>query len=276
MTLNEFIKEFQNILVKKGIKNPLYFVGNIISKIDNIPLSKILIEKDFEIKEELLNKLKKIIIEEYPVEYITKKVVFFNGEFYVDEHVLIPRIETEDLIKIAIDIIKENNYKTIIDIGTGSGVIAIILKKYFPNLIVYGIDISEDALKIANYNAKLHNVSIQFIKSDILKDITYDIIKDADFIISNPPYVETDFYFQNKALHFEPKIALEAGKDGQSFFLNLSYNYPDILKSKHFIFETTEFNIDKTKLLLSKFGKVKIYKDSFGINRFIEKLPWRD
>ncbi|WP_052913509.1 N5-glutamine methyltransferase family protein [Marinitoga sp. 1197] len=272
MTLREFIKKYKNIFIEKGINNPLFFVAKIISKIENINISSILIEKDFVISRELLEKISKIIFEDYPIEYITNNVIFYGYDFYVDERVLIPRIETEDLVKIAINIIKKNNYKYILDIGTGSGIIPIVLKKELPHIEIYACDISEDALNVAKINAKKHNTNIIFIKSNIFESVEYDIINKVDFIISNPPYVESEFYYQNKALHFEPKIALEAGNDGQDFFYKLLI-YPNILKSKHFLFETTEFNIDKTKLLLSKFGKVKVYTDSFEINRFIEKLP---
>ncbi|WGS64447.1 N5-glutamine methyltransferase family protein [Marinitoga aeolica] len=273
MTLKEIIKEYKNIFIKKGINNPLYFVAKVISEIENINLSNILIEKDFIISENTLNKLKKIILDDYPLEYITNKVIFYNYGFYVDNNVLIPRIETEDLINIAKDIIIKNNYKYIMDIGTGSGVIAIILKKIFSDSTIYGVDISKEALEVAEKNAKNHNVNIKFIQSDIFENVPNNILNNIEFIVSNPPYVEKDFFDKNSALKYEPKIALEAGEDGQDFFYKLSNNYPEILKSKHFLFETTEFNIDKTVKILSKFGIIKVYKDSFGVKRFVEKLP---
>jgi release factor glutamine methyltransferase len=271
MTLREFIKKYINIINKKGIENPLYFVAKLISEIENVNLSNILIEKDFIISEDILNKLKKIILDDYPLEYITNNVVFYNYEFYVDNNVLIPRIETEDLINIAKEIIIKNNYKYIMDIGTGSGVIAIILKKLFPDCTIYGVDISKNALKVAEKNAKIHNVNIKFIQSDIFENVPTNILNNIEFIVSNPPYVEKDFFDKSSALKYEPKIALEAGKDGQDFFYKLSNNYPEFLKTKHFLFETTEFNINKTVEILSEYGVVKVYKDSFGVRRFVEK-----
>ncbi|WP_129409599.1 N5-glutamine methyltransferase family protein [Marinitoga lauensis] len=272
MTLKEYLKKYKNIITKKGIKNPLYFVAKIISEITNTNITKILIEKEYILPENLLHKLNKIIIEDYPLEYITHKVIFYGYEFYVDERVLIPRIETEDLIKIAINIIKDKHYKYIMDIGTGSGIIPIILKKELPYLNIYGVDISKDALEVSKINAKKHNVSINFIQSDIFNNISENIINRLDFIISNPPYVETSFFENSSSLKYEPKIALEAGNDGQDFFRNIANNYPEILKAKHFLFETTEFNIEKTVEILSKFGKCNIYKDSFNFRRFVEKL----
>ncbi|GAB6189547.1 peptide chain release factor N(5)-glutamine methyltransferase [Marinitoga arctica] len=274
MILKDFIKEYRNTINKKGINSPFYFVAKIISEIENISISDILIKKDYIISENTLIKLKKIIINDYPLEYITNKVKFYGHDFYVDERVLIPRVETEDLIKIAIDIIKEKKYKNIMDIGTGSGVIPIILKKEIPDINIYGIDISEDALEVAKINANKHNININFFKSDIFDNIPNNILEKVEFIVSNPPYVETHFFEKNPSLKYEPKIALDAGNDGQNFFYNLSTKYPKILKSKHFLFETTEFNINKTIFILSKFGKCKVYKDSYEIERFVEKIKF--
>jgi len=271
MKLEEFVKQYEHILDSKGIINPLYFVAKLISEIEAINLSNILMEKNFNISENTLNKLKKIVLDDYPLEYITNRVEFYGYDFYVDERVLIPRVETEDLIKIAIDIINEKKYKYIMDIGTGSGVIPIVLKKEFPYLKVFGIDISKDALEVAKLNAKKHGVNIEFINSDIFENVPKNILDKIEFIISNPPYVETAFFESSTSLKYEPKIALEAGTDGQDFFYNLSVKFAEILQSRHFLFETTEFNIDKTISILSKFGKCKIYKDAYNVNRFIEK-----
>jgi release factor glutamine methyltransferase len=270
MTLKEFIKNHIDIINKKGIKNPLYFLAKIISEINNIPISKIIIDDNYELDHSTLDKLKKIILEDYPLEYITNKVIFYGYEFYVDNNVLIPRIETEDLINIAKDIIIKNNYKYIIDIGTGSGVISIVLKKLFPDAVIYSIDISKEALKVAEKNAKKHNVDIIFIHSNIFENVPKDVIDKVEFIVSNPPYVESDFYINSTSLKYEPKIALEAGIDGQNFFRDLM-KYKNILLKKHMLFETTEFNIDKTVEILSNFGKTIIHNDSFGVRRFVEK-----
>ncbi|NUU96628.1 hypothetical protein XO10_09560 [Marinitoga sp. 1135] len=260
------------MMLKKGIFNPLSFVAKLISKIKKIEFSKIILDRDFEIDDKLLLLLNKIIIEDYPVEYITKSAEFMDFELYVDENVLIPRIETEDLVKIAMKIIEKNKYKNILDLGTGSGAIAIALKKSFPEINIYASDISEKALKVAKKNADKINVKIEFFESDIFYNIPEEVLKKVDFIVSNPPYVEEKFYINSNSLKYEPENALVAGKDGQDFFLRLSNEFPDLLFEKHYLFETTEFNIEKTKEILSEFGIIKIYRDSFEINRFVEKL----
>ena len=119
----------------------------------------------------------------YPLQYITNKQQFMGEEFYVDENVLIPQPDTEILVEKTIEIAKENKANKILDLCTGSGAIAISLKKYLPNIEVTASDISKKALEVANKNAKSLNTTINFIESDMFKNI-----KDKfDIIVSNPP-----------------------------------------------------------------------------------------
>ncbi|BBE31008.1 release factor glutamine methyltransferase [Tepiditoga spiralis] len=234
----------------------------IISKIENKDMSYYLLNDD--IKEGTIKKLLRVL-NGYPLEYLINEVKFLNNKFYVDERVLIPRIETEDLVLYAKKTIEEENIKSIVDIGTGSGVIAISLKKYFPNMNVYAIDISEKALDVAKLNAKKLNVDINFYCGEYIEPIK-DKISEIEMIVSNPPYVEESF--KNNRLKYEPSIALYAGIDGQNFFKNL-LKYEQ-LKGKIMLFETTEFNYKKTEEILKFFGNTKILKDSFDKKRFIE------
>lgn len=223
---------------------------------------------NFEIKKEDMENLNKVFYDEFPIEYLLNRVEFLGKEYYVDENVLIPRPETEDLVLLAEKIIEENNYKRILDLATGSGVIAISLKLRNPDLIVNASDISEKALKIAKKNSKRHDVEINFSKSDIFKNLEY-MIRDLDFIVSNPPYVEEEKRYLNSSIKYEPKEALFAGKDGQNFFRNL-LKYEKIIKNKTLLFETTEFNYLKTAIILSELGETEIFEDSFGAKRFVK------
>lgn len=234
----------------------------LISKIENKDISYYLLND--EIKEETIKKVIKVL-KGYPVEYLINKVRFLDNEFYVDERVLIPRVETEDLVLYAKKIIEEKKIKSIVDIGTGSGVIAISIKKLFPKISVYAIDISEKALEVARLNAKNLNVDIKFYCGKYIEPIK-DKIKEIEMILSNPPYVENNF--KNDKLKHEPSIALYAGIDGQEFFRSLLMY--EQLKGKSMLFETTEFNYKKTEELLKFFGSTKVLKDSFGKERFIE------
>jgi len=144
-----------------------------------------------------------------PVQYVTNTAWFYGSKIFVDKNVLIPRQETELLVDI---IIKESKNKSIkiLDIGTGSGCIPICLKKELENSQVFALDISIKALSIAQKNAELNNVNIEFINFDILSENQIPINKKFDVIISNPPYItnsEKQFMHAN-VLEFEPELAL--------------------------------------------------------------------
>lgn len=175
--------------------------------------------------EDGLKKLEKGI----PVQYIVGNVNFYGYEFLVNENVLIPRFETELLVDKTIKKIKEKNFSNlkILDIGTGSGVIAITLKKKFPEASVTAIDISKQALDVAKKNAKVNNVNINFILSDLFENVN----EKFDVIISNPPYIAYDEVIDKKVLDFEPHLALFAENNGLYFYDKILTN------AKHFLNE---------------------------------------
>jgi release factor glutamine methyltransferase len=243
----------------------------ILSKIEDKDISFFLKDSEVEISHQTFDFLLKHLKEGYPIEYITKKVLFLGNEFFVDENVLIPRIETEDLVILAVNLIKNKNIKHVIDIGTGSGVIAISIKKQLPKIKVQASDISEAAIKVAQYNAQRLGVNVEFKIGDCLDPFLKDI-EEVELIISNPPYVETSFIEQNRFLKYEPRISLDGGYDGQSFFKKIS-KYSHLLKSKYLLFETSEFTVKKTAEILSTIGKVQILPDSFKKERFIFISP---
>jgi release factor glutamine methyltransferase len=263
------------IIKIKGDKNLSPFsILKILSKLEDRDLTFYLSKKDINdiiVEEDVIKKAKKYFLEDYPLEYLTNKAVFLGNEFCVNEDVLIPRIETEDLVLLALNLIKEYNIKTVADIGTGSGAIAISIKKSLPHVNVWATDISSQALKVAKLNASKLDVSIEFSLGSYLDSILDNIDK-IELIISNPPYVETNFIEKASSLKYEPRIALDGGQDGQNFFREL-IRYSDILKDKVMIFETTEFNIEKTAFILSKIGKTYKLPDSFGKERFILVFP---
>jgi release factor glutamine methyltransferase len=243
----------------------------ILSKIEDKDISFYLKDSEVEISQQTFNFLVKHLKEGYPIEYITKKVIFLGNEFVVDENVLIPRIETEDLVILAINFIKNKDIKHVVDIGTGSGVIAISIKKQLPKTKVQASDISESAIKVAKYNSQKLGVNIEFKIGDCLEPFLKEI-HEVELIISNPPYVETSFLEKSHFLRYEPRISLDGGYDGQNFFKKIS-KYSHLLKSKYLLFETSEFTIKKTAEILSTIGKVQILPDSFKKERFIFISP---
>ncbi|MBC5836330.1 peptide chain release factor N(5)-glutamine methyltransferase [Flavobacterium muglaense] len=147
---------------------------------------------------------------EIPVQYLLGKTSFYGLDFEVNENVLIPRSETEELVEWIIEVQKLNNNSPlrILDIGTGSGCIAISLAKNIPNAQVYAVDVSEKALATAKKNAALNTVDVTFIHQNILE--TDDLLQEFDVIVSNPPYVRNleKVEIKKNVLDNEPHLAL--------------------------------------------------------------------
>lgn len=154
------------------------------------------------------------------MQYIINKAWFYGEEFFVNENVLIPRFDTEFVLENTLKNITKQP-SLILDLCTGSGILAIMLKKQFPNAKVFASDISEEALKVAKENAKKHNVEIEFIKSDLLTKIpNYKF----DLIISNPPYLDYEEEVHWKTKRWEPELALYADNHGLAIYEKLSYD----------------------------------------------------
>ena len=177
-----------------------------------------------------IKKLKKDI----PVQYIVGNVSFYGYKINVNKNVLIPRFETEELVENTIKYIKKyfNNKKIdILEIGTGSGCISIALKKEIDNLDITATDISKKALKVAKNNAKMNNIDINFVNTNI-----YDNINDKfDCIISNPPYISKNEKIMDIVYNNEPPQALFADNDGLYFYEEILKNIKNILKDKYLI-----------------------------------------
>ena len=209
--------------------------------------------KDWELlKEKYPNNLQDILAKihaGYPVQYLIGNVYFYNSIINVSENVLIPRPETEYLVEKTVKYAKKrfNKKINIIDLGTGSGCIAIALKKEL-NSEISAIDISKDALDLAKLNARKNNVDINFYNIDITKPLKnmYDII------ISNPPYIPKDGYVAENVLKYEPHIALFADDEGNYFYKQIIKNNLNKLNKNGFMAFEIGDNEDK---LLEEFLK---------------------
>ena len=169
-----------------------------------------------------------------PLQYVIGKVNFYGSEFIVNEKVLIPRFETEELVENTITKINEmfdNKNIKILDIGCGSGVIGLTLKKFFPESNVTLVDISKEALEVAKENAKRLNLEVNFIESDVFQNV-YDIY---DVIISNPPYIMDDEEIEDIVKENEPHIALYAGKDGLDCYKKIMQDIKRHINNKYLI-----------------------------------------
>lgn len=261
----------------------------------------IVLKSDFEIPEEALKALQfasKRLQKEEPLQYILGKTEFYGLPFYVNENVLIPRPETEELVDwILKEVAKSQSHKvqkldlnvisnlpdrqtggveksqSILDIGTGSGCIPITLKKNIPSAKVSAIDVSEEALVIAQKNAELNDVQINFIQQDILN--TSQLPQSFDIIISNPPYVREleKEEIKNNVLDNEPHLALFVEDNNPLIFYDkiadLAKNH--LNKDGMLFFEINQYLGKETiDLLESKgFQNIELKKDIFGNNRMI-------
>ncbi|HHT9105456.1 MAG TPA: peptide chain release factor N(5)-glutamine methyltransferase [Candidatus Wujingus californicus] len=216
-----------------------------------------------------------------PLQYITNHSEFMSLDFYVDERVLIPRPETEFLIdtvtKIALSSYKENEV-FIVDIGVGSGNIAITLAKKIKNARIFAIDISPNAIEVAKFNAQRHDVmeKITFLCGDTFKPLNgLGLESKINFIVSNPPYISSDeFHFlQEEVKCFEPYTALVSGKDGLEAFKSIISDANTWLKRNGLIvFEVAEGQAQKVvKLIKDKrcFKNIDSIKDYQKIDRIV-------
>lgn len=208
-----------------------------------------------------------------PVQHIIGFADFMGEKFIVNENVLIPRDETEILTRHAIDIIKKNNFKTALDVGTGSGCIACMTAKYTDCRII-GLDISTEALNTALDNASrlnLYNKAI-FRKSDIFSNVKPD--ETFDIIISNPPYIPP---FEKDKIQIEVKFDPEEAlftKDekGLEFYEKITKDAPKILnKGGYLLFELGMGQSNEVKKIMETYGfsDIEIIKDLAGIDRVI-------
>lgn len=165
------------------------------------------------VEKEILHKLNEALTQlklHVPVQYITGHAWFYNLQFKVSAAVLVPRPETEELVKIVIDFIKTHHKKTVLDIGTGSGCIAISIKKNLPVISMHAIELSEAALGIAKENAVAHLTGITWQQMNFLEEDQWKLLPMFDVIVSNPPYIplkEKDKLDKNVTAH-EPHLAL--------------------------------------------------------------------
>lgn len=208
-------------------------------------------------------------LEGIPIQYINNKAYFMGLEFYVDENVLIPRCDTEILVEEIIKIIKKNSLLKILDLCTGSGAIAISLKKYLNNIEIMASDISDKALMVAKKNASKIGVDVKFIESDLFNSINGKF----DLIVSNPPYIKKSVIpLLDKQVRNEPILALDGGKDGLDFYRKISYDAKKFLNNNGYLcFEIGYDQRKDVEDILLKNGYINIYckKDYGGNDRII-------
>lgn len=211
-----------------------------------------------------------------PTQYILEYQEFMGFKFKVDKNVLIPRQDTEMLIETILKEAKDNDFKRIMDIGTGSGCIPISLCKLIENSEAVAVDISKEALGIACNNAITNKVDdrITFINSDLFNKLSDAYYEYFDVVISNPPYIPSKVIetLMIEVKDFEPRLALDGGNDGLDFYRKITEKSAEFLKSNGYLF--FEVGYDQSEAVMDimvqrKFKDVKIVKDLAGINRVV-------
>ena len=277
MNIIEF-RDFYRSELKKTNKESDYIFKILLKELCNIDPLKIALDPNFIIKPEnemLLRSSLKNILRNYPLDYIINKKSFFGYDFYVDENVLIPRPETEELVQWVIDDNNTNDRKKLIDLGAGSGCIGISISKTI-SLDVTLADISKEALRVCSINKDILESNVKIIEYDMNTKFTNDEF--FDIIISNPPYLDYSKKDEiDENVNFEPHIALFAPEDNPLhfykqilFFANKNLNKggqiyleinPDFIKEFNSLL--TEFKPNDVNFRVDFRGKKRLAKLSF-------------
>ena len=205
-----FIQQLQQIYSAHESAN---ITDMCFEKIAGITKSDVIKNPDFNLSAIHFKNLEAALAElllHKPVQYVLGEAWFYKLKFKVDESVLIPRPETEELVNEVFDFIKYNSSKKIIDIGTGSGCIPITIKKEFPENIITAVDVDEKAIAIATQNATTHQTEINFVQMNFLDKNNWNVFEKFDIVISNPPYIpiaEKELMDKN-VISYEPHLAL--------------------------------------------------------------------
>ena len=284
---HKFHEQLDAIYGKEEVQTFFFMLTEYYDAIKRIDLAlntDLTIEDDFVLKyESALEALKN----HEPIQYIIGQTEFYGLPFYVNENTLIPRPETEELVELILsntttngqlENVEGNNQFNILDIGTGTGCIAISLAKQLPNANVSAIDVSAKALEIANKNAELNQVDINFIENDILKicDSELDSANKFDIIVSNPPYVRQleKQQMQDNVLNHEPHLALFVDDENPLIFYRAITQFAtkNLNPNGELYFEINEYLGKEMMSLLEEFGfkDIQLKQDLFGKDRMVK------
>ena len=231
MTRGEALKRARELLARHRIEDAAFEAELLLRHTLKIDRTQLYTEPDCELKQRHADTYKTFIkrrIKGEPSAYITGHREFFGLDFYVDRHVLIPRPETELLVEQTI--LRANKYENpvIVDVGTGSGAIAVSLVKNLPDADIYAVDISKAALKVAGRNCLEHGVEdrVKLLRGDLLETVPLQV----DIIVANLPYVLTEEVPLVNTAGFEPSLALDGGVDGMDVVKRLCLQAKDRLR----------------------------------------------
>ncbi|WP_317317026.1 peptide chain release factor N(5)-glutamine methyltransferase [Amedibacillus dolichus] len=216
------------------------------------------------------------LVEGEPLGHVLGFEWFYGYRFKVNEDVLIPRPETEELVAYILaaydEYFKDTLNVTAVDVGTGSGAIAVALKKEEPNIHILASDISEKACRIAKQNAQDNDVVVEVLCGDMLEPLIERNIK-VDILISNPPYIPSDEAMEDSVVNYEPHVALFGGEDGLKFYRIIFEHAKKVLKDKAMM--AFEMGYNQKEVLSAEArkyfpdAKIEVIKDMSGKNRML-------
>ncbi len=265
MVINELKKEIEK---KLGYRDAQLLITGFL----DISVTEYILSGNSEIPEDKADKIRALttrVINGEPLQYVVGITEFMSLKFKVKPGVLIPRSDTETLVEQTIHEIGLDKVN-VLDIGTGSGCVAISIANYCKNAGVTSIDISEVALSVAKENAELNRIKVDFKKYDIMAEIPKG---NFYIIVSNPPYIPTDVIktLDCNVKDYEPEIALDGGADGLDFYRRIISIAPTLLNTGgKILFEVGYDQSEKVSELLEKdFSGISIVKDLRGISRVV-------
>lgn len=236
------------------------------------------LEKDNKARKSIVDKYEsgvKRLIEGEPLNYVLGYSYFYGYRLKVDEAVLIPRFETEELVGRVLsgyDEYFKDQKIDLADVGTGSGAIAIALKKEEDNLNVYASDISKEALEVAILNAQNNQADIRFFEGSMLKPLIENNIK-LDILVSNPPYIRNDEVVEHSVRDYEPNVALFGGDDGLKFYRMIFEDAHKVLKERSMMFFEMGYDQKENLTALAReffpSADINVYKDINNKDRML-------
>ena len=271
MKLAQIFKDFEDKLIAKGEEaESLSFVYRSLKNLSFTDFVFALQQEVTEEEKEFVEEIYKNLAAHIPAQYIIGHAEFFGMQLKVDERVLIPRPETEELVELILAENLKENLK-VLDIGTGSGAIALALAKSRPDWTITASDISQDALDLASKNAEIQSLNIFLKKSDCFSEIS----SKYDIIVSNPPYISRSDVSEVglNVLHSEPHFALFADEDGLAIYRRIAEDSKDYLNDGGKIYLEIGYKQGQSVPALFKenFPKkqVRTLKDQFGQDRMV-------
>ena len=271
MKLAQIFKDFEEKLIAQGEEaESLSFVYRSLKNLSFTDFIFTLQQKVTEEEKEFVEEIYTKLANHIPAQYIIGHADFFGMQLKVDERVLIPRPETEELVELILAENLKDNLK-VLDIGTGSGAIALALAKNRLDWSVTASDISEDALELATENANAQNLNLSFIKSDCFSEIS----SKYDIIVSNPPYISRadEVEVGLNVLHSEPHLALFADEDGLAIYRRIAEDSKDYLNDGGKIYLEIGYKQGQSvpTLFMENLPekRVRTLKDQFGQDRMV-------